>query len=38
VHAALARTGWLDDLLSGRYLPMVEPVGQLLADLDQAAR
>jgi len=35
-HTALARTDWLDDLLSGRYLPRIEPVEQLLAELDQA--
>ncbi|MGA5819925.1 methionine adenosyltransferase [Kitasatospora sp. NPDC094028] len=38
VRATLARTDWLDDLLAGRYLPRIEPVEQLLAELDQAAR
>lgn len=38
VHAALARGGWLDDLLAGQYLPKVEPVGLLLRSLDEAAR
>ncbi|MFZ3475851.1 methionine adenosyltransferase [Streptomyces sp. 4.24] len=38
VRAALARTDWLDDLLGGRYLPRIEPVEQLLAELDQAPR
>lgn len=37
VRATLARTDWMDDLLAGRYLPKVEPVAQLLADLDGAA-
>lgn len=37
VRATLARTDWLEDLLSGRYLPRVEPVERLLAELDQAA-
>lgn len=37
VRATLARTDWMEDLLSGRYLPRLEPVEQLLADLDQAA-
>ncbi|GAA1930577.1 methionine adenosyltransferase [Streptantibioticus ferralitis] len=38
VRATLARTDWLDDLLSGRYLPKVEAVEDLLADLDQVPR
>jgi S-adenosylmethionine synthetase len=38
VRAALARTDWLEDLLSGRYLPKVEPAGELLGSLDEAAR
>lgn len=38
VRAALSHTDWLEDLLSGRYLPKVEPVEDLLADLDQAVR
>ncbi|MCY7343120.1 MAG: hypothetical protein LH603_15135 [Pseudonocardia sp.] len=33
---ALTRTDWLGDLLSGRYLPRVEPVEQLLDDLQWA--
>ncbi|MDJ0344195.1 methionine adenosyltransferase [Streptomyces sp. H10-C2] len=37
VRAALARTDWLDDLLSGRYLPRITPVEQLLADLEMMA-
>lgn len=36
VRATLARTDWLEDLLSGRYLPKVEPIEDLLTDLDQA--
>lgn len=38
VRATLCRTDWMADLLSGRYLPRVEPVEQLLADLERAAR
>ncbi|MFD7580956.1 methionine adenosyltransferase [Kitasatospora sp. NPDC059817] len=38
VRATLARTDWLEDLLAGRYLPKIEPVEQLLADLDQAVQ
>ncbi|GAA3733325.1 methionine adenosyltransferase [Salinactinospora qingdaonensis] len=34
VRLTLARTDWMEDLLSGRYLPQVEPVEQLLADLE----
>ncbi|MER6916075.1 methionine adenosyltransferase [Streptomyces sp. NPDC000594] len=37
VRAVLARTDWMVDLLSGRYLPCLEPVEDLLADLDRAA-
>jgi S-adenosylmethionine synthetase len=37
VRATLRRTDWMEDLLSGRYLPCVEPVEQLLSDLDQTA-
>gem|GEM_PF-5279604 len=33
---ALTRTDWLGDLLSGRYLPRVELVEQLLDDLQWA--
>ncbi|KUN17646.1 S-adenosylmethionine synthetase [Streptomyces corchorusii] len=37
VRAALSRTDWIEDLLSGRYLPAVAPVEELLADLEQAS-
>jgi S-adenosylmethionine synthetase len=37
VHTTLAHTDWIEDLLSGRYLPRLEPVEQLLVDLEQAA-
>jgi S-adenosylmethionine synthetase len=37
VRATLARTDWIPDLLSGRYLPRIEPVENLLADLGQAS-
>ena len=37
VRTTLARTDWMADLLSGRYLPRIEPVKELLADLDLAA-
>ncbi|WTF18227.1 S-adenosylmethionine synthetase (plasmid) [Streptomyces sp. NBC_01601] len=37
VRATLARTDWMEDLLSGRYLPRIEPVEELLASLTQAA-
>ncbi|WP_280258138.1 methionine adenosyltransferase [Nocardia wallacei] len=33
VRTTLARTDWLDDLLTGRYLPRVEPFDKLLDDL-----
>lgn len=36
VRATLSRTDWIQDLLSGRYLPRLEPVEDLLADLDRA--
>jgi S-adenosylmethionine synthetase len=36
VRATLCRTDWMADLLSGQYLPAVERVEDLLADLDQA--
>jgi S-adenosylmethionine synthetase len=36
VHATLTRTDWMDDLLSGRYLPRVRPWEHLLTELDQA--
>lgn len=36
VRTTLARTDWIADLLSGRYLPRVEPVKELFADLDLA--
>lgn len=36
-RATLTRTDWIADLLSGRYLPAIEPVKDLLADLDRAA-
>lgn len=38
VRATLARTDWMEDLLSGRYLARIEPVEELLASLTQAAR
>jgi S-adenosylmethionine synthetase len=37
VRATLCRTDWMDDLLSGRYLPTVAPVDHLLADLERVA-
>ncbi|MFD4335859.1 methionine adenosyltransferase [Streptomyces anulatus] len=37
VRATLSRTDWMEDLLSGRYLPAVAPVEELLADLERAA-
>ncbi len=36
VRATLCRTDWMTDLLSGRYLPTIEPVEGLLADLERA--
>ncbi|MEW2615140.1 methionine adenosyltransferase [Streptomyces sp. NPDC047880] len=38
VRATLARTDWTEDLLSGRYLPKVEPVEDLLTDFIKALR
>ncbi|MFF0494291.1 methionine adenosyltransferase [Nocardia sp. NPDC004068] len=34
VRATLARTDWLEDLLTGRYLPRIEPFDTLLDELD----
>ncbi|UCM88465.1 methionine adenosyltransferase [Streptomyces marincola] len=36
VRTVLSRTDWMEDLLTGRYLPAIEPVEDLLADLDRA--
>ena len=36
VRATLSRTDWMEDLLSGRYLPAVAPVEELLANLERA--
>jgi S-adenosylmethionine synthetase len=36
VRATLDRTDWMADLLSGRYLPTIEPFEDLLAGLDRA--
>lgn len=38
VRATLSRTDWMADLLTGRYLPAVAPVDELLADLERAVR
>ena len=37
VRATLARTDWLGDLLGGRYVPRIDPAGQLLDEVSQAA-
>ncbi|MGV9426643.1 methionine adenosyltransferase [Streptomyces sp. NPDC003656] len=36
VRATVSRTDWLEDLLSGRYLPAVQPVEDLLSELERA--
>ncbi|MFH7340609.1 methionine adenosyltransferase [Streptomyces sp. KHY 26] len=36
VRATLARTDWMEDLLSGRYLPAVHPIEDLLSELERA--
>lgn len=38
MRATLSRTDWMADLLTGRYLPAVAPVDELLADLERAVR
>jgi S-adenosylmethionine synthetase len=38
VRATLSRTDWMGELLSGRYLPALAPVGELLADLERTVR
>jgi len=38
VRSVLSRTDWMPDLLDGRYLPRVEPVETLLAELDETLR
>ncbi|WP_239334446.1 methionine adenosyltransferase [Frankia sp. CiP3] len=38
VRATLCRTDWMDELLSGRYLPAIAPVGELLAALERTVR
>ncbi|MET9418861.1 methionine adenosyltransferase [Streptomyces klenkii] len=37
VRTTLSRTDWVEDLLAGRYLPAIEPVEALLADLDRTS-
>ncbi|MEU6462638.1 methionine adenosyltransferase [Streptomyces sp. NPDC046976] len=37
VRATLSRADWMDDLLAGRYLPTIEPVENLLVELERAA-
>ncbi|MFC7867460.1 methionine adenosyltransferase [Streptomyces murinus] len=37
VRATLSRADWMDDLLAGRYLPTIEPVEDLLVELERAA-
>ncbi|MFI0188589.1 methionine adenosyltransferase [Streptomyces sp. NPDC017082] len=37
VRATLSRTDWMDDLLAGRYLPTIEPVEDLLVELERPA-
>ncbi|KDA41093.1 methionine adenosyltransferase [Frankia sp. CeD] len=38
VRATLSRTDWMGELLSGRYLPALAPVGELLAELERTVR